>query len=338
MKIRKNIWGLVLLVAVLAFALLVVRRIYSPTGEGGFGVAELRHPISPAGGGIAQTSPKPSPSAIAQPTQVGQDSGGQGSAAPATASGAAPPALDPSHRTFVVDSDLTVAANGQECALTPGDVITRLTDTPDGDQNVNASVAATKKGDCASGQTVAVKVDDLQEMYNHFQENIPNGMGELANKQGTGGMPKAPDTGTRAGAVPPPPADTTAAKTLQGQLAAADRPAQLRFESGVRLWIRMSRISRKPDGSFGFQGTLLQPVLAGHFELDQGSELAGYGMINNGRVTVRVTGFTLWGASYTLQGASGSNRQLGTGPAVEITPGKLLEVWFASSSVYQKTP
>jgi hypothetical protein len=148
----------------------------------------------------------------------------------------------------------------------------------------------------------------------------------------------APDTGTRAGAVPPPPADTTAAKTLQGQLAAADRPAQLRFESGVRLWIRMSRISRKPDGSFGFQGTLLQPVLAGHFELDQGSELAGYGMINNGRVTVRVTGFTLWGASYTLQGASGSNRQLGTGPAVEITPGKLLEVWFASSSVYQKTP
>jgi hypothetical protein len=88
---------------------------------------------------------------------------------------------------------------------------------------VTASVAATKKGDCASGQTVAVKVDDLQEMYNHFQENITNGMGELAKKQGTGGMPAAPDTGTQAGAVAPPPPDTTAAKTLQDQQAAADQ-------------------------------------------------------------------------------------------------------------------
>ena len=66
---------------------------------------------------------------------------------------------------------------------------------------VNASVSATKKGDCGVGQTVAVKVDDLQEMYNHFQENITNGMGELAEEQGTGGMPAAPDTGTQAGAV-----------------------------------------------------------------------------------------------------------------------------------------
>ena len=159
----------------------------------------------------------------AQQTQAGQDSGGQASAAPAPTSDQPPPALDPSQRTFVVDSDVTVVANGQECALTSGDVITRLTDTPDGDQNVNASVSATKKGDCASGQTVAVKVDDLQEMYNHFQENITNGMGELAKKQGTGGMPKAPDTGTQAGAVTPPPPDTSVAKTLQDQQAAADQ-------------------------------------------------------------------------------------------------------------------
>jgi hypothetical protein len=123
----------------------------------------------------------------------------------------------------VVDSDVTVVANGQECALTSGDVITRLTDTPDGDNTVNASVSATKKGDCASGQTVAVKVDDLQEMYNHFSENITNGMGELAKKQGTGGMPAAPDTGTQAGAVTPPPPDTSAAKTLADQQAAADQ-------------------------------------------------------------------------------------------------------------------
>jgi hypothetical protein len=160
----------------------------------------------------------------AQQAQASQDSGGQAaSAAPAPTSDTPPPALDPSQRTFVVDSDVTVVANGQECGLTSGDVITRLTDTPDADNTVNASVAATKKGDCASGASVAVKVDDLQEMYNHFAENITNGMGEMAKKQGTGGMPKAPDTGTQAGAVQPPPPDTTAAKTLQDQQAAADQ-------------------------------------------------------------------------------------------------------------------
>ncbi|MGB0076825.1 MAG: hypothetical protein WBP87_04665, partial [Candidatus Sulfotelmatobacter sp.] len=143
--------------------------------------------------------------------------------APTTSDNTPPPALDPSQRTFVVDSDVTVVANGQECALSSGDVITRLTDTPDADQNVNASVAATKKGDCASGAMVAVKVDDLQEMYNHFQENITNGMGEMAKKQGTGGMPAAPDTGTEAGAVQPPPPDTSVGKTLQDQQAAADQ-------------------------------------------------------------------------------------------------------------------
>jgi hypothetical protein len=165
----------------------------------------------------------------AQQAQAAQQGGGQtASAAPAptTSDNTPPPALDPSQRTFVVDSDVTVVANGQECALSSGDVITRLTDTPDADQNVNASVSATKKGDCASGQTVAVKVDDLQEMYNHFQENITNGMGEMAKKQGTGGMPAAPDTGTQAGAVTPPPPDTSVAKTLQDQQAAADQTEQ----------------------------------------------------------------------------------------------------------------
>jgi hypothetical protein len=165
----------------------------------------------------------------AQQAQAGQQDSGGGQAAaaapaaPTTADNTPPPALDPAQRTFVVDSDVTVVANGQECGLTSGDVLTRLTDTPDADQTVNASVAATKKGDCASGASVAVKVDDLQEMYNHFAENITNGMGEMAKKQGTNGMPAAPDTGTQAGAVTPPPPDTTAAKTLQDQQAAADQ-------------------------------------------------------------------------------------------------------------------
>jgi hypothetical protein len=170
----------------------------------------------------------------AQQAQASQDSGQASAAAPASSTDTPPPALDPAQRTFVVDSDVSVVANGQECGLTSGDVITRLTDTPDSDNTVTASVSASKKGDCGSGQTVAVKVDDLQEMYNHFQENITNGMGELAKKQGTNGMPKAPDTGTSAAAVTPPPPDTTAAKTLQDQQQQADQTeAQVKQEAAA---------------------------------------------------------------------------------------------------------
>ncbi len=151
-----------------------------------------------------------------------QSSGGQAQA-PEPANGDVLPALDPARRTFVVSSDITVLSNGQECALTAGDVITRLTDTPDANQTVNASIQASKKGDCGAGQQVAVSVEDLQDMRNHFQEQLDSGMKDLAAKQGTGGLPKAPDTGTTASDVPPPAPDTSAAKDLTDQEAAADQ-------------------------------------------------------------------------------------------------------------------
>jgi len=152
--------------------------------------------------------------------------GGQDQATQASASQGSeevPPALDPARRTFVVASDLAVVGDGQECQLTSGDVITRITDTPDDDRKVTVSVSASKKTDCAAGKQVSVAVDDLEEMHNHFQEQLDNGMKDLASKQGTGGLPKAPDTSTVASDVPPPPPDTSAEKTLQDQQAAADQ-------------------------------------------------------------------------------------------------------------------
>jgi hypothetical protein len=146
-----------------------------------------------------------------------------GSPQPTQASEEVPPALDPARRTFVVSSDLTVTGDGQECQLTAGDVITRITDTPDDDRKVTVSVSSAKKADCAPGKQVAVAVDDLQEMHNHFQEQLDNGMKELSSKQGTGGLPKAPDTTPIASDVPPPPPDASAEKTLQDQQAAADQ-------------------------------------------------------------------------------------------------------------------
>ena len=135
----------------------------------------------------------------------------------------APPALNPNFRTFLVSSDTSLVADGDECALSQGDVIQRTTDTPDSDGNVNVKVVASTKSDCAVGKEGPMSTDDLQEMYNSFRESMKDGMGELAKKQGTGGLPKAPDTSTTNGDVPAPPPDKSAEKSLQDQQSAADQ-------------------------------------------------------------------------------------------------------------------
>jgi len=153
--------------------------------------------------------------------------------APAPANDELPSALDPARRTFVVSSAITVTSNGQECELTPGDILTRPTTAPDADQNVTVIVSATKKKDCALGKPVVVSLDTLQEMRNHFDEQLDSGIKMLAEKQGTGGLPKAPDTAQTASDVPTPAPDATAAKDLNDQEAAADRAEmQLNQETG----------------------------------------------------------------------------------------------------------
>jgi len=156
--------------------------------------------------------------------QLAEDKAAAGPAPQAqSSSDGVPPALDPARRTFVVSAYLAVSADGQECSLTQGDVIMRLSDIPDADGKVNVSVASSKKSDCAAGKLVAVSVDDLQEMRNRFEEPLDAGLKSLASKQGTGKIPKAPDASTVASNVPPPPPDATAVKDLQEQQAAADQ-------------------------------------------------------------------------------------------------------------------
>lgn len=164
----------------------------------------------------------------------GKTASSAGGAQPAT-SDQAPPALDPNFRTFMVSSDLSlVPGEGEECALSQGDVIQRTTETPDDDGNVNVKVVASTKTDCAVGAEGPVSTDDLQEMYNSFREQVKDGMGELAKKQGTGGLPKAPDTSTVNGDVPAPAADKNAEKTLKDQQASADQTeSEVKQEAGA---------------------------------------------------------------------------------------------------------
>ncbi len=107
-----------------------------------------------------------------------------------SSSGGTLPALDPKRRIFVVHNELSEVADGEECSLTDGDVINRVSDTPDNDKNVDVKVLASKKADCAVGKQVSVSLEDLQEMHNHFREQLTGGMDELSKKQGTGGLPQ----------------------------------------------------------------------------------------------------------------------------------------------------
>jgi hypothetical protein len=110
-----------------------------------------------------------------------------------------PAALDPNHRTFIVATILTeTAPDGSDCSLSPGDVVTRIDDTPDDNKNVKVLVSSSQKGDCGSGSQVAMAVDDLQEMHNHFREQLDQGLKTLAEKQGKDGIPAGPKPGGKA--------------------------------------------------------------------------------------------------------------------------------------------
>ncbi len=135
-----------------------------------------------------------------------------------------PAALSPKIRYFVVSSeeDLTTS-DGAECVLTAGDVIYRSDDKPDGDNMVDAIVQSSKKNECASGETVGVAVDDLQEMHNQLRIQMDAGLKTLAEKQGKNGLPAAPDTKTQAGEVPPPAPDAKVDSDLRETNKEADQ-------------------------------------------------------------------------------------------------------------------
>jgi len=58
--------------------------------------------------------------------------------------------------------------------------------------------------------------------------------------------------------------------------------------------------------------------------------------VSGGHTIVSVTEFNVRGENYGLRSASNANNKPGSGPALELNPRKLLEMWFASLSVYEK--
>lgn len=156
-----------------------------------------------------------------------QAAAGQASGAPPPpeAANQAPPALDPTQRVFIVDSNLDITtADGAECGVTPGDILLRTGDTLVDGTKVGVSVQSSKNGDCDPGSNGNVEVADLQEMHNHFREQMDAGLKQLADNQGKNGLPAAPDTSTVASSdVPPVQPDNDVQAQVQGLQSEADQ-------------------------------------------------------------------------------------------------------------------
>jgi hypothetical protein len=129
-----------------------------------------------------------------------------------------PAALDPNHRIFVV-SQVVSSTNpdSTECSLSPGDILSRVDDTPDADNNVKVLVASSQKNDCAVGSQVPVSLQDLQDMHNDFRAKISEGLGKLAENQGKNGIPNGPPAASKPNPAGQAQPDLTVANTLKAQ-------------------------------------------------------------------------------------------------------------------------
>ncbi|MBV9778572.1 MAG: hypothetical protein JOY62_01250 [Acidobacteriaceae bacterium] len=132
---------------------------------------------------------------------------------------------DNAAHAFVVSTALEVSTSqGQDCAVTEGDVLQLSGPPPVNSAAAEVKVLASKDQDCRQGTLVTVSFQDLQDMQNHMREVIDQGMGQLQAHQG--GLP-APPAGASgqiqssfASAVPP--ADPNVAAELKRQVHTAN--------------------------------------------------------------------------------------------------------------------
>ena len=137
-----------------------------------------------------------------------------------------PQVMVPNH-LFVADQVQNVStADGEQCALSAGDVIKLLDAPPDGATTANLAVLSSHMGDCPAGLTVSVPLEALQEMQNNFRAQLDSGLQALRDQQGKGGLPAAPIAAITPPPVPedePPPSDVNVQLDLDAQQQQADQ-------------------------------------------------------------------------------------------------------------------
>jgi hypothetical protein len=148
----------------------------------------------------------------------------------------APVWADNASHVFVAYTPLGVNSNLGYCTITEGDVV-QMFQTPRPDDNfANVVVLASRRQDCRKGSTIAVRLDDLQDMDNHMRATVEAGLGDLQAHQGQNGIPPLPagaagtiDTPYAVDATPDPNAnselDQAYRETSQAEQAALGQAA-----------------------------------------------------------------------------------------------------------------
>ncbi len=139
-----------------------------------------------------------------------------------------------------------------------------------------------------------------------------------------GYAPIAPRSTTKVTSPPPP-----------------NLPASIRLEAGTRIWVRISSLVRKPDGTLKFEGTLFEPVTQkGQVVLIQGTGVSGFEKQSQGSTLLVITDLSPSGTRYTLMGAAVMKDTLsrGGGKALQFNAGQLIEMFIESAAVYEKVP
>jgi hypothetical protein len=140
---------------------------------------------------------------------------------------------------FVAGGNLDVTdTSGQECVVSDGDTL-QLRDAPAADATSANLVILSSKGnpECNISLTVQVQLTDLQEMQNHMRETIDQGLKDLQDKQGSGGLPAAPPSAKAApvqsqyAAVAPPPEPNLGADIQAQNQQAADAEKDVTAEA-----------------------------------------------------------------------------------------------------------
>ncbi len=159
--------------------------------------------------------------------QLAEESSAAANPSAMLSSEATPDALNPQIRTFIVSTGLTEQLpNAAMCPLAPGDVLTRIDDMPDANQNVRVMVSSSQANDCPAGSQLMVGVRDLQDMHNAFREHVDAGLRRLAQTQGKNGIPSGPAPNPTPYAEGTAQPDPSAQQQLQQQQNAAQQAEQ----------------------------------------------------------------------------------------------------------------
>jgi len=107
---------------------------------------------------------------------------------------AGPPPLfsDNVSRIFMVYASVPAYLGGKEFFLSEGDVLQLRGAPPANAAYADVTVLASRTPACPKGSVVSVSLQDLQEMQNHMQATIDQGLGTLQAQQGQEGLPPVP--------------------------------------------------------------------------------------------------------------------------------------------------